>query len=202
MLFRSFPVTIERAKEKLPQCTICGNKVSAKRFIYCIKCRGSKKPKRDYRILFPDCIDCGKHLSRKTALRCRLCDARTPERREISRLSRLGKPSPRYIKDRTKLKRYGQDNEIRRSSAYKDWSKSVKKRDGWKCQLSDESCAGRMEAHHIKSYKDNPSLRFDLMNGITLCSKHHPRKRHLETELEPVFVNILNIKYYGKYKRG
>jgi hypothetical protein len=57
------------------------------------------------------------------------------------------------------------------------WSQGVKNRDGWKCQISNSDCSGRLEAHHILSWRDFPELRFIINNGIALCHAHHPRVR-------------------------
>ena len=60
---------------------------------------------------------------------------------------------------------------------YRDWRKSVFDRDLYTCQ-----CCGarngngkyiRLEAHHIKDWKNNVDDRYDVDNGTTLCSKCH-----------------------------
>jgi hypothetical protein len=50
------------------------------------------------------------------------------------------------------------------------WASMVKLRDG-KCT----QCGSvyDLHAHHIKSYKDNEALRFDVNNGVTLCGQCH-----------------------------
>jgi NUMOD3 motif/HNH endonuclease len=53
----------------------------------------------------------------------------------------------------------------------KEWIKKVKERDGNKCV--ECSSTYRVAAHHIKSWKDHPDLRFDVTNGITLCCRCH-----------------------------
>lgn len=61
----------------------------------------------------------------------------------------------------------------RKSRGFKDlcWSTLVKERDANKCTQcnSDQN----LHAHHIKPYKDNIDLRYDVNNGITLCSICH-----------------------------
>jgi len=55
---------------------------------------------------------------------------------------------------------------------YKKWRMAVFMRDNFTCQF----CGIRgvyLEAHHIKSWKNFPELRFDLDNGITLCKDCH-----------------------------
>lgn len=63
----------------------------------------------------------------------------------------------------------------------KTWKQAVLKRDGNKCQkcgLSGGMCThcGQhvfLHAHHIKTVKKHPELRFVLSNGITLCRMCH-----------------------------
>jgi len=54
------------------------------------------------------------------------------------------------------------------------WATLVKLRDGncTICQSSDD-----LHAHHIKSYKSHPELRYDVNNGTTLCAICH-RQHH------------------------
>ena len=68
-------------------------------------------------------------------------------------------------------------NKIRKSFEYKEWRKSVFKRDEYTCQdCGDKSGNGKaiyLEAHHIKSFALFPKLRFEITNGQTLCKKCH-----------------------------
>lgn len=95
----------------------------------------------------------------------------------------------RWIKDRTKLKRYADAARDRRSSAYRFWSQSIKNRDGWKCKMCDSK--EHLIAHHILGYKNYPELRYDINNGITLCHAHHPRKKVEEAKLLPYFQSLV-----------
>lgn len=52
------------------------------------------------------------------------------------------------------------------------WSKKVRDRDGYQCKKCASRC-GIMHAHHIENYADNPNLRHELSNGITLCEPCH-----------------------------
>ncbi len=109
---------------------------------------------------------------------------------EIKRRKGLvGEKSSRYIKDRTKLKK----SENRKLNvAYIDWSKRVKVRDEYKCKLSCEECKGRLESHHILSWREYPEERYNIDNGITLCSFHHPRKYKEEKELASQFKVLVS----------
>ena len=94
-----------------------------------------------------------------------------------------------WIKDRTKLK---DDSKERGGQLHREWSASVKKRDNWKCKIDNLDCEGRLESHHILSWKDYPELRYDISNGICLCKKHHPKKRNDEINLVSTFQQIVN----------
>jgi len=94
-----------------------------------------------------------------------------------------------WKEDRTQLK---DDRKDRGGQLHREWSLSVKRRDGWKCKISNEDCNGRMESHHILPWKDYPELRYNLNNGICLCKKHHPRKRKDEINSIELFQNIIN----------
>lgn len=57
------------------------------------------------------------------------------------------------------------------------WRKAVFARDGFTCQLCGQ-VGGRLNAHHKKAWKSHPDLRFDLDNGVTLCTSCHKGKAH------------------------
>lgn len=101
----------------------------------------------------------------------------------------LGEKSPHWIKDRTQIKRQTERN----NPNDKKWKYDVYKRDKWRCKLANKDCKGRLEAHHILSWKDYPELRYVVNNGITLCRAHHPRKRAEEKRLIPVFMELVSV---------
>jgi predicted restriction endonuclease len=73
---------------------------------------------------------------------------------------------------------------------YKEWRKQVYKRDNHKCQWPGCNSNKKLNAHHIKTWSEFPSLRFIIDNGITLCYKHHKMIRGLESYYEAVFISI------------
>lgn len=104
---------------------------------------------------------------------------------------RLKENNPKWIVDRTKLKKYNDTTKDRRSYACKNWRKNVWERDDFKCKIRDNNCGGRIEAHHILGWTNYPDLRYNINNGITLCRNHHPRKRVEEKQMEPIFQNLV-----------
>lgn len=78
--------------------------------------------------------------------------------------------------------------------AYKNWRKEIYKRDKYVCQWSN--CCERkgLNAHHILRWADNPGLRYNLDNGITLCKTHHKMITGLESIYSSIFIKILADK--------
>ena len=83
-----------------------------------------------------------------------------------------GENNPRWVKDRTKLAVLSNGEEYRNSSMNRDWSKTVKNKGGWKCKMDDKDCSGKVEAHHILSWKDYPDRKSTRLN-----SSHIPLSR-------------------------
>jgi hypothetical protein len=65
------------------------------------------------------------------------------------------------------------------------------RRDGFGCKINNQSCNGRMEAHHILSWRGHPELRYELNNGITLCHYHRPRGAYEEKRFESTFITMV-----------
>jgi hypothetical protein len=57
------------------------------------------------------------------------------------------------------------------------WATMVKLRDGKCVECGSEKS---LHAHHIKPYKSHPELRYDIGNGVTLCSVCHRIHHSLE----------------------
>jgi len=64
----------------------------------------------------------------------------------------------------------------RTSYKAKKWSLDVRSRDGNACVDCGASDV-LLHAHHIKSFKEFPELRYDLSNGVTVCPSCH-QARH------------------------
>lgn len=116
----------------------------------------------------------------------------TPETKIKIGLSSKGKHTGslawNWIEDRSKLK---DDSKERGGQLHREWSRSVKNRDGWKCKISNGDCSGQVVAHHILPWRDYVELRYEVNNGITLCHFHHPRKRNDEMRLSPYFQELV-----------
>jgi hypothetical protein len=103
---------------------------------------------------------------------------------------KTGKHSWNYIKDRTLVKTTDREH---KNPRYVEWKKEVHTRDKGKCRISNKDCSGRIEAHHILPWSNFPELRYEVNNGISLCKKHHPRKRKDEKRLIHYFKSLIKI---------
>ena len=64
------------------------------------------------------------------------------------------------------------NEKIRKTKEYKKWRASVFTRDDFRCQ----ACAvrgGDLHAHHDLPFATYPELRFEVLNGVTLCVPCH-----------------------------
>lgn len=96
----------------------------------------------------------------------------------------------------------GAKKPMHRNDSTRLWAMTVKERDGFRCQ--NPKCRSRngiMHAHHIYNYADNPDLRDDVSNGITLCEPCHTefhvvygKRRTNKGDIELFFGNS---PYYG-----
>lgn len=79
----------------------------------------------------------------------------------------VGKNNPAWIDGRTVISRG-----IRHSKEYRQWRKLILARDKVciKCGSNKE-----LQADHIKSFKTNPELIFDINNGRILCFDCHKK---------------------------
>lgn len=53
------------------------------------------------------------------------------------------------------------------------WSNNVRRRDNHTCRREGCGSKHNLHAHHIFNQADNPDLRFEIWNGITLCQQCH-----------------------------
>lgn len=101
---------------------------------------------------------------------------------------KFGKESSRYIEDRSLLKKENRRND----PAYQGWRRDIYFRDNYNCKINNQDCNGRIEAHHILSWREYPKLRYNINNGVTLCHSHHPRKWEEEKRLISKFQQLVS----------
>ena len=77
-----------------------------------------------------------------------------------------------------------------RGGSHHKWVNAVLSRDQATCQHCGADDV-ELHAHHIKSYRDNPELRFEISNGLTLCYKCHWEVHTAQNEKAVNSGNIL-----------
>lgn len=60
------------------------------------------------------------------------------------------------------------------SAIDREWRKAVFERDKYTCQECGK-VGGKLEAHHIKAYKEFPEEKWKIDNGKTLCKSCHSK---------------------------
>jgi len=72
---------------------------------------------------------------------------------------------------------------------YREWRRRVFERDNFHCR----NCfaKGTLNAHHIKTYRKFPELRYELENGITLCPPCHRITMGKEHLVEEYLIALL-----------
>ena len=97
---------------------------------------------------------------------------------------------------------------IRTSNQYRSWKEQVLNRDGSVCKKCE---AITTTVHHLYSFRDYPELRFEVDNGVTICTTCHRKfhNHHGWTHNTPaqmtVFLNnqptmltgLINLQYQG-----
>lgn len=67
--------------------------------------------------------------------------------------------------DRLELGRY--------EEGYKAWRRKIFRKYGFSCDTCGCSESGKLNAHHLNSYANNPELRLKVENGVCLCEMCH-----------------------------
>lgn len=168
-------------------CIVCGKEFSVRPYrigtakTCSMSCAGKIKPKR-FRRTERACKQCGtrfqiqigelKHKGHGTFC-SRKCVTRWQEESAIDR--------PRKNPHSTSRTRERQ------------WSVSIRQRDNNTCQRCKD-VAPSHDAHHIAPRSQRPDLKFDLSNGVTLCSSCH-RWVH-QHPIEAVACGLLSTESY------
>lgn len=71
----------------------------------------------------------------------------------------------------------------------KEWSLKIKERDGFKCLYCGKT--EYLNSHHIYT-RSNYAVRWDMDNGITLCSGHHTMSSKFSAHKTPLeFIEFI-----------
>lgn len=81
-------------------------------------------------------------------------------------------PKRAEVGPRTTLKR-GKGIKAKPDPKLQAWSKAVRERDGYTCQMTGIRDVKRNIAHHVAPRSRRPDLRLDVRNGITLTPEAH-----------------------------
>jgi len=94
----------------------------------------------------------------------------TPETSRKIGLKMRGENHWHWIADRSKVKPCGNNASYR--PLIGTWRRDVLLRDEYICQICHDK-NGRLIAHHIASWADFPDKRYDINNGMTVCTDCH-----------------------------
>ncbi len=86
--------------------------------------------------------------------------------------SNKGVPRPYFKGENNPNWKGGVSRDNRMDSDYQNWSKAVKERDDYTCQMCFKR-GGKLHSHHILEYFQHPKLRYKLENGTTVCKQCH-----------------------------
>lgn len=157
----------EEQRARVGVCSVCGESFRAvkdcvgRKQIYCSEDCWAKRSKVE-----ASCAYCGKPIVTCRSLQKKYCGN---ECRNLAyRVLNKGEKSHLWKGGKTKISQL-----IKTSAEYREWRTAVLERDAYKCMKCGESTRLLLEAHHILGQAENPGLRFDIDNGITLCRKCH-----------------------------
>ena len=79
---------------------------------------------------------------------------------------------------------------------YKRFRTEVLKRDKFRCKMCKTSGKKKkLYVHHIRKWSSASMLRFEMDNGITLCSRCHKEVTSNEHFYERLFTEIVRKKH-------
>jgi 5-methylcytosine-specific restriction endonuclease McrA len=76
--------------------------------------------------------------------------------------------------------------------AYADWRKKILKRDKKTCKMPGCKSKAKLQVHHIRKWSSASALRYEISNGITLCSTCHKSITGKEHHYESLFMELIN----------
>lgn len=169
-------------------CLICGQTFEHKKSAigkYCSrKCsgyaqRGKNSPNWKGGPVHLTCVECGEPFEalRWLSPRPKYCSLACT--RKAAPWAKSGKDHPNWKGG----KAFSENGGHRYDDARIAFRSVVFERDNYTCQDCGER-GGRLNAHHMFTWRDFPELRFEVWNGETLCLKCH-KERH-KGERQPV----------------
>lgn len=167
-------------------CDVCGKEAGLRSVGEINRCKRSS-----LRLLCSD--QCRKRIP---TMSCKMCKAPYTPRTKKGELQKFCKKEC-YSSWQTTIENKGSNHpnwdplanheplkhSIRHSKEWRMWRTKVYTRDNFKCMFC--SSTSKLEPHHIIPRRVDPSLIFDISNGITLCRKCHQTtiyKEHLFAE--------------------
>lgn len=114
---------------------------------------------------------CTTHLRRRSNTKS--CGCLQKELAALNMASRTGPASSNWRGGVT-----SKYERVRKSTIYKDWRAQVYERDNYTCQKCGDATGGKLRAHHMEGFDNNPELRTEIRNGITLCERCHKDFHH------------------------
>lgn len=81
-----------------------------------------------------------------------------------------------------------ENRRARDSYKYDNWRKAVFEKDDYTCQCCGKR-GGKLNAHHLYDFAQYKDKRYDIFNGITLCSGHH------DSNIKGSFHNTMGTNY-------
>lgn len=120
------------------------------------------------------CLVCRKYISEKKKLCSKECRAIYRDRLKKKRIADIEKKKEEELREREKKlclsKRTLPPIKKRQDSKLIKWSKEVRKRADYICEICGEPA---IDSHHIVPVCVDNSLKYDLDNGIALCLRCH-----------------------------
>lgn len=169
-------------------CNACGENYKQQERVYkiskwpdrCRKCRKDlDKPKvepKSAKVL--NCLDCGTLIYRG-GVRCKVCSNKSRAKNKVNNCIDCGctihRQATRCKCCNDKKQTTGGDPRVRfqNSKAWNELRTFVFERDDYTCLKCGVKGGVKLNAHHIKSYKDHPDLRLEKDNLITVCEPCH-----------------------------
>ena len=169
----------------LNTCTDCGKEIQQKN-VRCKSC--SWENARTSSCVCPGCLG----LKHRQSILCKSCEnsSRTGSRHTEETKQKMSEAAfVRYDREGRKA------DPGRCYYDYKIWRDDVLTHDGHQCVHcgSEEN----LEAHHVEDYINNPELRTEMANGITLCRRCHDNFHHLlgaQSTRAQVFWFLKNVQ--------